>query len=1143
MQGSRKSSSWLYWGLTLTLLLAASAGIALAQSASTATIVGSVVDAAQGASIPNATVTATNVATRIAFSTKTTSTGDYTITLLPPGTYDVKVEAQGFAVGTSKGLTLNVGDQRDLNFKLAVAGTTTTVEVTGEAPLIETTKTEVSSTVDEKALQNLPTFAGGGGVANDYASLALTAPGVKLDTSTLTSDLIGPGSINNRANQYNVDGANITDQLVSGRDGLGASVDEIREFQVLTNNYNAEYGQAGGLILNATTKSGENTVHGDGHMYFRGRNFRASDPFYNLSLFQNAIPAGAVPPPGTAPPRCPVNDFAAGTLVKLDGCPRAAFHRKEGGFTIGGPFVKDKLFWFASYELSRQSFPATLTPPLPIGAITVQQPTNNLLYAGKVDYKVSQKHILDVRYHVDRQFFDNLVVQTGNNITADSLTTFNVHDVGVNVGFVSTLTSNLVNEARFGFFRTTNTLPDKTTKPGEQASGYYTGAAFCCPQGGLQKRYQYIDNVTWTHSKHTVKTGFNISYYPWFSLFQQFHFGQYTVTGPISSPTPTSFTVGTGPGAVTSKDNIYGFYVQDTWKLTRKLTMNAGLRYDYEAGAFKGGTVKGPNGTCFQGNGIIPACSSDKNNWQPRLGFTYAPWAKTLFKASFAESTVLAFNNVVLDSLNFDGKTLRTVTSSSPTVLAAFPNSPGPIAGPACPPNCGRVRPIANNLHNPETRSVNFGIQHEFTPTLTGEIQYIGQFGFGLFGERDRNAPVIAPDPAHPGFFFYQNQPQVDPSRPITARPDNRFLAVRTNENSRTSHYNGLLVSATKRFSNHVSFVGSYTWSHALTSGEDFFGLSEPGDPRNIRAELGPAFNDIRHAANMGVILDSGKVTNTNGLRWFTNDLGLSWIGQLQSGRPYPLSSGSAGFGASNRFFGAGNETQQRPNVLADGTLSTAGIASFDGSNALFSQAGVAACTAAGFTSAQCTGIQNTFLAPVTIVSGNCVNVVGSANCGSSLDALTGTDTVDFQVVSGNLKRDAGRGSPFYKFDVSLKKTFKIPRAERVSVELRADAINIFNHSNFQGFNSNNDTNNVLFGALDPAAAPGTGFFDCRNCMRPNGTLVGSNGSVLHLADVQRGKLSPDLLNPLFGGFGASIGDPAFNDSPRQFQFSFHVRF
>src|SRR5262249_32674625 len=161
-----------------------------------------------------------------------------------------------------------------------------------------------------------------------------------------------------------------------------------------------------------------------------------------------------------------------------------------------------------------------------------------------------------------------------------------------------------------------------------------------------------------------------------------------------------------GPGSVTSKDNLYGFYFQDTWKLTRKLTMNVGLRYDYEAGAFKGGTVKGPNGTCFQGNGIIPACSSDTNNWQPRLGFAYSPRNNGLGKASAGVVTMMAYNNVVLDSLNFDGINLRTnaVDTSSPNwgapgcnpatcISGAYPNAPNPalLPGIPCPPSCGRV--------------------------------------------------------------------------------------------------------------------------------------------------------------------------------------------------------------------------------------------------------------------------------------------------------------------------------------------------------------------------------------------------------------------------------------------------------------------
>src|SRR5206468_5381121 len=125
-----------------------------------------------------------------------------------------------------------------------------------------------------------------------------------------TTDLIGPGSINNRANLVNVDGANITDQVVSGRDGTGASVNEVQEFQVLTNNYNAEYGQAGGLVINVVTKSGTNQVHGEGHMYFRGRNLAASDPLFNLSFIDPTTNL-------VNDPACPKNGISG----DISGCP------------------------------------------------------------------------------------------------------------------------------------------------------------------------------------------------------------------------------------------------------------------------------------------------------------------------------------------------------------------------------------------------------------------------------------------------------------------------------------------------------------------------------------------------------------------------------------------------------------------------------------------------------------------------------------------------------------------------------------------------------------------------------------------------------------------------------------------------------
>jgi hypothetical protein len=1089
--------------------------LANAQSASSAQISGTVVDP-QGAVVPGAKVTATNQATGTGRSATTTSTGNYVIPNLQPGTYNVAVDAKGFAPGTTKDVVLNLGDQRDLGFKLNVAGSTESVEVTTTAPLIESTKTDVSTNITNLDMERLPTIAGAGGTVNDYAQLALTAPGVKSDTSGLTTDLIAPGSINNRGNLYNVDGANITDQLVSGRDSTGASIDEVQEFQVVTNNYNAEYGQATGLVMNVVTKSGTNGIHGDGHMYFRGRNLAASDPFYNVGILGD--------------PRCP-------TATSVAGCPRAPFHRKEGGFTLGGPFKKDKLFWFTSYELSRQGVPLTLTPPAELGGnVTVQSPVNNLLYSAKVDYHVTDKHLLTMRYAVDRLRDANIIVQTGTNITPDGLTSSTINNASFNVGFISSLSSNLTNEARFVFYRFITSTSDASTAPGiihTDLGGATTGADFCCPQGGLQKRYQYVDNLTWAHGNHTWKTGFNISYYPWNSLFPQFHFGQYTASGKTAPFTPTSLTIAIGPGEVTSKDNIYGFYLQDTWKITRKLTMNAGIRYDFEAGAFKGGKIHGPNGTCFQGNGLISACSSDGNNWQPRLGFTYAPWDKTLFRLSFAETTMLAFNNVVLDSLNFDGTTLNTVTIDGSTpagaaALAAFPNLPSaallaPFApNPAGP--FGRVRPIAPNLKNPEMRSVNFGIEHQFTNTLKAGIQYIGQFGFGLFGERDLNHAPLLPDPTHAGFFYFGT------------RPNSQFAAVRTNENSRTSHYNGLLASVNKNLSRHIQFSASYTWSHALTSGEDFFGLSEPGDYVNTRPELGPAFNDIRHAANMGVVLDSGKMTSNHFAGIFANNLGLSWVGQLQSGRPYPISTGSSGFGGSGRFFGAGSETQQRPNVAADGTINTSSIASFDGSNALFGPGAVAACISAfpGLVS-QCQSIQNAFAAPAGVTKTGAVDIV------------TG-DPVTFKTISGNLGRDAGRGSPFYKFDASLHKTINVPKYENIKVELRFDAFNVFNHANLIS-NNTNDVLNVMApsvtnaGSTDPLNPPtiNPDFFTCTGCLRPNGTYVGVNGKTLTVADLQKGgKIG---WSPFFSGTNTGIGSPGADDAPRKLQLSFHVRF
>jgi hypothetical protein len=1067
--------------LMLTVMLVSAVPASYAQTA-TATIVGDVIDP-QGAVVANATVVARNVETGIERTTKSTSEGLYRFGNLPPGVYDLSVEAQGFAKAGAKAVKLQVGEQRDVNFSLVVSGTTATVDITAAEPLVETGKTDVSSVIDSKQVATLPTttsFNGIGGVANDYQGLATIAPGVKYDFTTVSSDLIGPGAVNNRGIQVNVNGGTISDQVVSGRDSLGASVEEVKEFQVLTNSYNAEYGQSGGVVLNVITKSGTNGFHGDGHYYTRGRNLTASNFFYNTSdaaLFR-----------------------------------RAPFHKYEGGFTAGGPLVQDRTFWFTSYEQTRQATPLQLTPPG--GSISLTQPTKELLWSARVDHKLSTNNVLTARFNLQRDLSDNLLVQIAAIAAPESLVSTFGHDHTLNVSLTSTPTAHIVNEGRFFWHRLLSGTPTKSEQPGQQGPNFYRGAAFCCPQGADQNRYQYIDNLSWTHGAHTVKTGLNISHFPYFSLFTQFAFGLYRGF-PRPAPNeglPTQFQVGIGPAQVRATDNIYGFYVQDSWKPAPNLTLNYGVRYDVEDGAFKGGTMKADvKGGCLQGNGIVPACSSDHNNFQPRVGIAWSPRyesgfmhalfgnpEQTVIRASFAEVSQLAYLNVSLDSLNFDGVNLFTTTFTQPSVLAFFPNRPpdsflSPLRAPGF---FGRVRPISNDLRNPEVRQTNFSITRQIGRTFVFNVGYTGVFGFGLFGERDTNFPIIKADPVHPGFFYFGQ------------RPDERLDAVRTNENSRTSAYHGLLVSATKRLSHHFQFQAGYALSKQLSSSEDFFGLSEPGDVTNVRAERALAQSDTRHQGNFGIVFDTEKLTDGRVIKHVVNNWTIGVIGQLQSGRPYPVSTGDVPF-ATSAFFGAGSESQQRPNVLPDGTLVSTNIASAFGSNLLVSQAGRAVCNCP----------QTTFLAPA------------DADPRGSIDSFTG-DLVDFQFVNGNLARNAGHGDPYYRFDMSFSKAFHV--RDQMRLEFKADVFNLFNHPLFFLFNGND-----VLSLMAPSADP-----NCRLCLNAfSGRYVGADGRQLKIQDLQNGRVSRDLLTPIFGPAGGpGLGDPTGTDITRTIQLSVRFR-
>lgn len=1139
-------------------------GVAYGQSAGFAAITGRVLDP-KGATVPDITVTATNTETGLVRTTKTTSDGLYRFENLAPGIYNVSTEAAGFAKAEINSVKVQVGELRDVNFNLELAGQKQTVVVTSELPLVEATKTDISTVVDDKAVADLPTttsYLGIGGVANDYEGLAATAPGVKYDYTGNSADIVGPGATNSRGITVNLDGGNISDQLVSSRDALGATVEEVKEFQVLTNNYNAEYGQAGNIVLNVITKSGTNQIHGDWHSYFRGRNMGASDFFYNQTACDPTI---------TGPGSCDSKADAGFPTA------RAPFFKHENGFTIGGPLIKDRVFWFGTWEKVAQGAPSTTTP---FGtSVTVSSGTNEILGSGKIDAKLTEKHLLTIRYNLQRDISSNLLVQTGPNTDPSGFVASVVHDNGLNIGMISTLTPHTVNEARFYWHRFLSQTPDASTVPGEVLPTAYVGADFCCPQGALQHRFQYIDNLSYTRGTHTWKMGANISHFPYDSIFQQYHYGAYqsfSVGGCTNSLfsnagaqnlCPNQFTFGSGPGFVHSSDNIYGGYLQDTWQIRRGLTINYGLRYDVEVGAFKGGTVVNPTvpgSGCFQSNGLIPACGSDKNNWQPRMGIAWSPnyssgflhtlfgdSGKTVIRAAGAEVTEMAYLNVVLDSLNFDGKNLNTATIAAPAsdcflangspnptptaanaqacaVLTAYPNAPSATAllpFTTATGSFGRIRPISPTIKNPEIHMASFSITRQIGPSFVWSVGYQGVFGHGLFGETDMNFPTPVADPAHPGYFYFAATGGND-------RPDPLFGAKRTNFSNRTSGYNGLFVTAQKRMSHHFQFQGSYTWSKTLASGEDFFGLSEPANPfLPTRLENAPSQQDIRHLANLSLVADTKSLFHTPVVNQMFNNWTFGLSGSLQSGRPYPVSTGTGSF-AGSAFPALGSETNQRPNVLADGTLVSSGLGAIDGSNVLISEADVATCQSIGYSN--CGQIQTTWLAPA------------NASAHGPVDSYTG-QPVDFKALSGNLGRNAGLTPSLYRFDISLTKAFKIPKWESSSLEFKLDAFNVFNHPLL----ISNDANDVLnFLALPSMGAVGSpnANFNCdgtRNtggpCINPyTGFYMGFNGKALKVQDFRSGRVDKNLNPNTTNWLG--LGDPAAEVTPRILQLAVRFR-
>src|ERR1051325_1452816 len=305
--------------LLVFALLVVSMPVGLFAQSSNGSISGNVADD-QGGALPGVTITATNVNTGATRTTVTNEKGHYEVGLLPPGTYNVSAELSGFQPFKRSGVVVNVGTDVALNLALRV-GAAETVTVTAAAPLVETTRTQVSSVVNEKAIENLPTNG------RNFIDFVLTTPGVVKDTRLGDISFAGQrGTLNSLvidgANNHNTFFGQALGRTGSGRAPYQFSQDAVKEFQVNSNAYTAEYGRAGGAVINVVTKSGTNHFHGSAFDFYRDRRYNAND---YINTIQN-------------PPRV-----------------KGPYHFDQYGASLGGPIVKDKHFFFANYDAQRNS--------------------------------------------------------------------------------------------------------------------------------------------------------------------------------------------------------------------------------------------------------------------------------------------------------------------------------------------------------------------------------------------------------------------------------------------------------------------------------------------------------------------------------------------------------------------------------------------------------------------------------------------------------------------------------------------------------------------------------------------------------------------------------------------------------------------
>jgi carboxypeptidase family protein/TonB-dependent receptor-like protein len=922
--------------LAILLLLGGFSATAFAQGG-TGTITGTVLDP-KGLSVPDAKVSILNTDTGIDRSLATTEAGFYTATFLQPGHYQVSVSKDGFSTWVRKDLLLQVGQTLAVDAPLTVGTTVSEVTVTGEAPIIEPDRTDVSQTVSETLAGGLPLNG------RRWESFVFLTPGVTFDGGNGLSSYHGISSLYNNSQ---VDGVSNQQAFYSEDRGRTAvqytySLDAVKEFSVNSDNYSAEFGQAAGGEVNAVTKSGSNGLHGDLFYYLRYPALNSLDPYLRTH--------GSTPINGV----CGQGTFLNTSIVGTPKCIAQGEHqRQQFGGSVGGPIIKDKLFYFLNYDGQRRSFPifytgpptqnganamtnfganncgsntalnpvhitATGATPVTIVGLNAAQCAAALAFIngtsgpaprngaqdiglGKLDYQATTNNHFSVSFnwmnwHAADDYNTSPTQGGGSALQNGSFVT---HDRYLVADWNRVVSPTIVNDFRFQWsrdFQVTSANfsgPSVTIGASTSSDIIAYGMPNALPRAEWpdEHRLEFADTASYVHGNHALKFGVDISpiHELLVNLFNGGGIYNYNYSDsnaaatleawiadlynlPLSSDATTGVLVGkhynaffqsadtVNTTANQGKDDFYdvdyGFFAQDAWKVSPKLTLNLGLRYDLQRVPQPPDPNPNPLASIYTSHIYL-----DKTNIGPRLGVAYQPAKNLVVRAGFGiffgKTTNSTYYNTRVENgqvqqqsecdAAYVPSTGAIASNASPSCDPIFPNVffpvPGPalqappvpngaalgvktpaVTAPAAPPVLS-LRGQTPTFLQPMIYESELGFEYQLPGNISASATYIFNRGAHLPACNDVNlAPststvtyTINPGPISNG----RTLPAGTVTIPLyTTRLNTSVKIVNACESIVHTLYNAGIFTVKKRFGHGFELLANYTVSRSMDDGE-----------------------------------------------------------------------------------------------------------------------------------------------------------------------------------------------------------------------------------------------------------------------------------------------------------------------------------